>query len=472
MIEAGASIASFLEQSGIKVRPNADTGLWLMFLLPLSLVISSVKHPQETSQIFKMCTCLAIGLLGTSGIFILQCVKKKSLMINRTLHLMPAAVTATLMRFVLHTGFLFSFISGLISSIGYWNVMLMIFNKFPLSFTLGELTVAAQALVLFCYSTMLNFYLAIFRAPTKITEISTIIIQVGLCAIGTIIIVMHKYRNLRDPVAFYMISTLVLFIFIVIILTTILRQSPLLWIFSFLFEDISKSKMVIYWTLCSIGAIIAVKQQITGKKKATPAVRKVFHVFTVAVYIPGLIFQCSLIYLASGVVFGIFAMLEILRILNIPPFGGLLQKGFLMYRDEKDTGCIALTPLYLLVGCSLPMWIHPAPCDMSDSAGFNLLPVMSGVLAIGVGDTAASVVGTTIGKHFWPGTKKTMEGTLGCIVSQLVVIWALVSIGFLNPNNDSLLKIVVAVIIGSLVEASTNQIDNLALPLILFIILC
>ncbi|KAF5301593.1 hypothetical protein FQR65_LT08898 [Abscondita terminalis] len=472
MFAISAPIASFLAQSDIKVRPNADSGIWLMFLLPLSLIISSIKHPLETSQIFKYSAGLSAGLIGTSMIFIVQCIKKQPLTINRTLHLIPAAITATLFRFVFNTGFFFSFISGLVSTICYWNGMLMVFTKFPRSFTVGELGVAAQALILFCYSTFLNLYTAILQVPFKVSEISTIIIQVGLCAVATIIILMHKYRNLRDTVTFYIVTTAVLFIFVVIILTTVLRQSALLWIFIFVFEDISRSKMMLYWSLCCVGAIIAVNKQITGKQRATPAVRKIFHLFTVAVYIPGLIYQCSLIYLASGVILGIFAMLEVLRILNIPPFGSTLQKGFVMYRDEKDTGHIALTPIYLLIGCSLPMWLHPAPCDILDSAGFNLLPVMSGVLAIGVGDTAASVVGTSVGKHFWPGTKKTVEGTIGCIISQLTIIWLLVCLGLLNPNQYALLKAVAAVVIGSLVEASTNQIDNIVLPLILFIILC
>ncbi|KAK4883727.1 hypothetical protein RN001_007046 [Aquatica leii] len=214
MFEISTSIASFLTQSGIKTK--CDAGIWLMFLLPLSLIISSLKHPQETSHIFKFSAGSSESLIGTSIRFIEHCLKERQISINRTVHLIPAATVC------------------------YWKAMLVLFNKFPLSFTVGELAVAAQALVLFCY----------------------------------------------NIITFYIVTTTVLFVFIVIILTTVLKSK------SFTVDLYIFSKMVVYWAVCSIGAIIAVNKQITGKQKATPAVRKIFHLFTVAVYIPGLIYQC------------------------------------------------------------------------------------------------------------------------------------------------------------------------------------
>lgn len=111
-----------------------------------------------------------------------------------------------------------------------------------------------------------------------------------------------------------------------------------------------------------------------------------------------------------------------LRVLNIPPLGQHLQNGFLIFSDEKDAGLLALTPIYLLVGFSLPLWLHPAPCDITNSAGFNLLPLLSGILTIGVGDTAAATFGTLYGKHKWPNTRKSFEGTAACILSQAVFV--------------------------------------------------
>lgn len=118
-----------------------------------------------------------------------------------------------------------------------------------------------------------------------------------------------------------------------------------------------------------------------------------------------------------------------LRILNIPPLGQFLQNGFIVFSDEKDAGLLALTPIYFLAGLSVPLWLHPAPCDITNSAGFNLLPLLSGILSIGIGDSAAATVGTIYGLHKWPGTKKSFEGTAACILSQAIVVAVFLYLG-------------------------------------------
>lgn len=89
--------------------------------------------------------------------------------------------------------------------------------------------------------------------------------------------------------------------------------------------------------------------------------------------------------------------------LNISPLAATLNDAISIYKDEQDAGVVVFTPFYLLAGISLPLWILPAPCDVVDSAGFNLLPLLSGLLAVGIGDTMASAVGSTLGTHHWTG---------------------------------------------------------------------
>ena len=45
----------------------------------------------------------------------------------------------------------------------------------------------------------------------------------------------------------------------------------------------------------------------------------------------------------------------------------------------------------------------------------------SGVLSLGVGDSIAAVSGTLVGRHKWPGTSKTFEGTFMSVVCQFIV---------------------------------------------------
>lgn len=88
--------------------------------------------------------------------------------------------------------------------------------------------------------------------------------------------------------------------------------------------------------------------------------------------------------------------------IQLKPFAKFLDSVINSFVDEKDVGIVAVTPFYLLVGCALPIWLHPCPCDLTDVAGFELLPLMAGVISVGLGDTAASVIGSKFGRVHWP----------------------------------------------------------------------
>ncbi|KRT82666.1 hypothetical protein AMK59_3071 [Oryctes borbonicus] len=155
----------------------------------------------------------------------------------------------------------------------------------------------------------------------------------------------------------------------------------------------------------------------------------------------------------------------------MPPLGVMLEDGFAVFCDEKDVGNVALTPMYLLVGCSLPLWIHPAPCDVTDSAMLHLLPLISGLLSVGIGDSMASCVGTMIGRHRWSGSNKTIEGTVGCILSQMLMVYLLSLSGYYYLQPYDIMKLLVGIVMVALVEANTTQVDNLVLPLLMYSVL-
>ncbi|KFB52739.1 AGAP002683-PA-like protein [Anopheles sinensis] len=158
--------------------------------------------------------------------------------------------------------------------------------------------------------------------------------------------------------------------------------------------------MYVALLLCTV---FFIKWQFNYGHRTTTATRKVFHLLIVLVYGPGLWYQCRLLFLASGLMLGLLIVLEMARLIQLSPVAGILNTTVNMFIDEKDAGPVALTPIYLLVGCSLPLWLHPSPCDMTNSAGLQTLLLSAGVLSIGIGDTAASVAGYHLGRHKWNG---------------------------------------------------------------------
>lgn len=151
-----------------------------------------------------------------------------------------------------------------------------------------------------------------------------------------------------------------------------------------------------------IGMTVAtVIWQMNRREQSNTRTRKIFHILIVLVFLPGLIYQCAFLFVASGIALALLIVLETMRNIRLPPLHGILEHSVKCFIDEKDAGAVALTPIYLLVGCSMPLWLHPCPCDLTDSAGFELLPLMSGVISVGIGDTAASIVGSKFGRIKW-----------------------------------------------------------------------
>ncbi|CAH1285331.1 unnamed protein product [Diabrotica balteata] len=463
----------FFRINNLKPRPTSSSnGLWIQFLLPLSVIISVFKHSITTTPTYKLASLICTGMIFVSLIISMQKYRKQRLKVFSLWTILALAATSALFHICLHKDVPFSVFGGFFSTVLYFQIYKFLLKHFKESFTLGEAAIICQGLTLMLYFTILNFVNHTTRPlPFKSNiQVATLIIQLGLLGILAIAVCSY-YFKIKNTVPFYTISSVIIVGVIIIPLHILLQRSPILWILNQMVEDLSMVKLMLYWLFCTGIAILAISNQIFYAQKASTSTRKVFHLLAVVVYIPGLLYRCSFLYLASGVVLGIFLALEILRLLHLPPLGIYLQDGFVVFSDEKD-GYLSLTPIYLLVGSSLPIWIHPSPCDVTDSASFNLIPLLSGILSIGVGDTAASVVGSTYGKFFWPGSKKTIEGTVACILSQIGILYMLLYFGFIQIiSSTDALRLFVAIVITSVVEAKTTQVDNLVLPFIMYIIL-
>ena len=95
--------------------------------------------------------------------------------------------------------------------------------------------------------------------------------------------------------------------------------------------------------------------------------------------------------------------------------------------------------------------------------------MLSGALSVGIGDSAASIVGSCYGYYKWPySPKKSVDGTIASVVSQVFLLLILAFTSVIHHGYVS--RAFLPIVITSLIEAHTTQVDNLVLPLTMYIL--
>ncbi|EZA48006.1 dolichol kinase isoform X2 [Ooceraea biroi] len=451
-----------VKRNGIQHRPNASSGLWLGTLVGLSAVITILREENSYSEI-----CLLVGITGFGLVLSTCCLYTRLSMQGvaakdfHVVYFLPAIVTSMLFLLAANRGLLTSVTWGVtVGSLGTWGV-LQLMSAFPYCFTMGEATAVMHSCILFLMSAVTNLPLRYHLPPIHDNDISTVLLQVGILYVMSVCLLCGYFPILHNTKYFYSMTVSLLCFITVPLLCIILDQNPVMWIITFMFNDRKRAAIVAYWAVCLLLSIFTIMCQILSKSQATSSCRKSFHILAIFVYIPGMIYDPSLLYLASGVMLALFIALETIRLLKIPPLGEILHEGFTLFVDEKDS-LLSLTAIYLLCGLSFSLWMP--------TSNLTLLVLFSGVLTIGIGDTAANFVGCRWGSHKWVGTEKTIEGTVACVFCQVCVILGLTFCGFVD-SHWLLLRSILAAVSVSLIEARTNQVDNLALPLFMYVCL-
>lgn len=223
--------------------------------------------------------------------------------------------------------------------------------------------------------------------------------------------------------------------------------------------------LLTWWAALSLGAISVVAVYNANAWPVGTKTRKIFHLAVILVYIPGLALDPLLLYAASLGATGLMLVLESLRWSSVSPsIADILNNALAGFTDSKDSGSLILTHIYLLIGVSLPLWVWPHPLTAPSP-----LPLYAGVLSVGVADSAASIVGSRWGTIKWFGSDKTVEGSVGAVFATLGVALVLEKMHFLAVSSR--IKVALSVVATVIVEASTDQVDNFTLPLVMYSLL-
>ncbi len=188
-----------------------------------------------------------------------------------------------------------------------------------------------------------------------------------------------------------------------------LCHNPISWVWSLVTSSRTRLGLFTSWVICVVTAVSIVSSN--GKSKnqdqITTKVRKWFHALALAIFTLGIVVDPVFTHPSSVVALCILIILESMRFYNIKPFALYLTSSLSVFLDEKDKGQLILTPIYLLSGCSLPLWLCH---NLGQSSAAQLL---SAVLAVGLGDSAASVVDSSrLGRTRLPDSNKTWSGLI------------------------------------------------------------
>ncbi|KAF9148940.1 hypothetical protein BG015_009294 [Linnemannia schmuckeri] len=177
----------------------------------------------------------------------------------------------------------------------------------------------------------------------------------------------------------------------------------------------SRLGLCLYWIMavgCSIGFFYWMNSTIRRRSimGSLNNRRKYYHALAVLMFVPGYLTDEPFMHIAFSVGLASLIFLEYIRYFAVVPFGKEIHLFLVGFLDGRDGGPIILSHLYLLMGCAAPVWL----------AEHHILAGLSGIFALGVGDAMASIVGKRFGRHRWPGTIKTVEGTVAFVGSVMV----------------------------------------------------
>jgi len=225
--------------------------------------------------------------------------------------------------------------------------------------------------------------------------------------------------------------------------------------------------LLISWVVLSCLSVMVVILYKYMNWKVTTTSRKIFHLSVILVYIPGLMYDPVLLSYSSIGATLVFIFLELIRWSEkVPILSDGLSNYLKHFTDEKEGGSLILTNIYLLVGVSLPLWLWSGPLEIPSK-----LPLYAGIIAVGIGDAASSLIGSKFGQIKLFGTGKTLEGMAAgfiCMLVASIMLDTQLKTEPLDFQDPRLLMLSTACLLTSAVELLVDQVDNLILPLVMY----
>jgi dolichol kinase len=277
--------------------------------------------------------------------------------------------------------------------------------------------------------------------------------------------ILNIQKGIIKSLTFFVILLLFIAVDIWPLYEEMLDENPLFWFVRlFTANGCFGLFLSLYWSAL-IAFTVWLAEWIAIQFKVSEIItRKIFHFLVVVMFIPSLVNEKAysfLIYALAGA-FGVFVLLEYCRNFLILPQHDFFGRYFDIFilDDERKGGINIITShVSLLVAVAIPIYF-----SVCLKHGLSLVPYF-GMVAVGVGDAFAAIMGFKFGKIKWAGTNKTLLGSFAGF-SSMFVSSVLVEIIFLNQLSFQEITIVgITLLFTTFAEVFIKGNDNLFLPI-------
>ncbi|TDZ31248.1 Dolichol kinase sec59 [Colletotrichum sidae] len=262
------------------------------------------------------------------------------------------------------------------------------------------------------------------------------------------------------------------------------------WVQRIRFSDFGEANtrllLSAYWLVVVITGLTIVVR--LDPKYEVDTRRKVFHFMMVGMFLPATFVDPVYAALALTLVLAIFLILDLLRASQLPPLSRPIASFLTPYVDGRDhKGPVVISHIFLLIGCAIPLWLSLATLPRTGSGyleGWEVptreVSMVAGVICVGLGDAAASLIGRRYGHRKWVwGGGKSLEGSVAfatAVFIGLMAATAWLRIGGWPVAEEQQVSLVTSArhagfcaSIASLTEAVlTGGNDNVIVPVVLW----
>eukprot|EP00474_Spongospora_subterranea_P009076 CRZ09534.1 hypothetical protein [Spongospora subterranea] len=361
-------------------------------------------------------------------------------------------------------------------------------HRLPHCFTFGEAHIISTLISFFVCNGLFHlfstvfFFLPFFVKVHPIIALNDSLLTIAQYAIlATAMIVWAEAHLLSDRVvgaknvedldervsSEFLARIVLIVLFVHFCVMIMVDHEPISFMLLYLIRSPVRIMLCVFWAMCLMLSLVSFKRLEASCQLRTIVARKLYHLLISAIVIPGVVIDPIFTALALLAMLMIFTIFEVVRVSKMFTISHVLESYMREYIDCKseailvgrDSGSVILSHIYLLLGCSFPLFMHLP----SISTPLFVLLSLAGVIALGIADAVASIIGVCFGSVYWPGSNKTLQGSLAAFVATSIASYA-----FIGDQPVLFRQLLCPAIISTLLEASMDQIDNLFLPLLYY----